>query len=131
MIAFYIFTLVFIVINRLHVLLFIKTFPLCSTSAHLYSALARERLSIEMVQIWQTEDKQIAIFHSDLNDILFGSPHIIREKETRVEYISMILHTTQHFPVEILKLKNALDIKKRYFIMYQIILSTRAWQIHT
>ena len=61
-----------------------------------------------MVQICQTEDKQIAIFHSDLNDILFGSPHIIREKETRVEYISMILHTTKHFPVEILKLKKAI-----------------------
>lgn len=80
--------------------LFTKTFSLCSTSAHLSSALARERLSIDLVQIGQTEDKQIAIFHSELNDILFGSPHIIRENETRVEYISMILHTTQNFPVD-------------------------------
>lgn len=64
-------------------------------------------MSIEMVQICRTEDRQIAIFHSNLNDILFGSPHIIKEKETRLEYISMILHTTQHFPVKYIEKLNS------------------------
>ena len=67
-----------------------------------------------MVQLYPEESKVLATFNADLNDILFGYPHIIREKETRTEYISMILHTTQNFPVEIY-LKDL-----QYFTFFQI-----------
>ena len=63
----------------------------------LYSALAGERLSIELVQLYQMESKILARFHANLSDIIFGDPLTI--KEVRTEYLSLILHTTHHFPV--------------------------------
>jgi hypothetical protein len=43
--------------------------------------------------------KVLAIFSTDLNDIIFESPYIIREREIRTEQHTMIMHTTHHFPV--------------------------------
>lgn len=66
---------------------------------HLYSALCGERLSVELVQLLQVEARVLAQFNADLNDILFGDPQTIRDREARTEYLSMVLHTTHHFPV--------------------------------
>ncbi|XP_032778289.2 uncharacterized protein LOC116917043 [Daphnia magna] len=75
-----------------------RTFPLCSASRHLYSALIGERLCVELVQLYQMGPKILASFNTDVNDIVFESPEIIRGKQIRTEQHTMIMHTTHHFP---------------------------------
>lgn len=88
--------------TQIHIRYFsFQTFPLCSASRHLYSALIGERLCVELVQLYQMGPKILASFNTDVNDIVFESPEIIRGKQIRTEQHTMIMHTTHHFPVKI------------------------------
>ena len=67
---------------------------MCSTPLQVFSVLSGEKLAIELVTV--PKAKTVASFQTDVTDILFGSPHLMRKGETRTHYLSLIL---QHFPV--------------------------------
>jgi len=80
----------------------------------LYSALSGEKFVIEFIEQCNPEPLALASFQTDINDILFGSPPLIKERVIRTEYLSIVLHTTRHFTENFTPLLNA-DIRVQAF----------------